>query len=138
MNPFNQSTNFNNNNMINRNNLLQDQLKQANSFTNNFPNGPNIQNNFNFQNHPINSLNYQNHNQGNINRNSGNNNKNIQQKGYNLKSNNLLSSNFLHLLNKNYNDSKLSSMAYIKIINSKHRNSIVPAIPEIFTKNKEK
>lgn len=52
------------------------------------------------------------------------------------KSHTLFSSNFLHLLNKNYIDSKLSSMAHVKILNSPYRNSIIPVVPEIFSKSK--
>lgn len=44
------------------------------------------------------------------------------------------SSNFLHLLNKNYIESKQFSLAHIKIINAVYRNSIIPVVPEIFSK----
>lgn len=50
------------------------------------------------------------------------------------KPSNSLSSIFPHLLNKHYIDFKLSSLAHIKILNSKYRNSIIPVVPELFSK----
>jgi hypothetical protein len=48
--------------------------------------------------------------------------------------NQILSSNFMHLLSKNYLESKQLSLAHVKILNPVYRNSIIPVVPEVFSK----
>lgn len=60
----------------------------------------------------------------------------INQPAVNSHNKNLsFSSNFLHLLNKNYIESKLSSLAHVKILNPVYRNAIIPVVPELFSKS---
>ena len=46
-----------------------------------------------------------------------------------------LSSNFNHLLTKIYIDFRVSSLAHVKILNPTYRNTIIPVVPEIFSKS---
>ena len=75
------------------------------------------------------------------------NNQNIQKIGFYPQSNSnkkyipnnnkipSLSSNFNHLLTKIYIDFRVSSLAHVKILNPTYRNTIIPVVPEIFSKS---
>jgi len=149
---FNSQPQFDFQNQANVNNKVNNQIQMLNNITNNIatPNVNLIQNDNNFisnnsqpqiffsKNHNINTPHNFNHINQNINKNVLPNPLKIafnpeQFKIYEKPLNS--SSHFLHLLNKNYIESKQFSLAHIKIINAVYRNSIIPVVPEIFSKS---
>lgn len=149
-NTNNNFLNQNSNNLNNNNFLAQQQMQILNQFNNlgNSSNPMQMMNKIalNMQNQSLQMNNnpqqqsfFNNNNNPNSNVNKivfPNPNAGINQPVVNSQNKNLsFSSNFLHLLNKNYIESKLSSLAHVKILNPVYRNSIIPVVPELFSKS---